>query len=71
MAAISQTTISNAFSWKKSFVFDYNFTELFPNGPTDNNPVLVQIMACRGTGDKPLSEPMLTQFTDAYMWHQG
>ena len=40
-----------------------------PKGPTDNNPVLVQLMAWRRPGDKPLSEPMLTQFTDAYMWH--
>ena len=28
-------------------------------------------MAWRWMGDKPLSEPMLTQFTDAYMQHQG
>ena len=40
-----------------------------PRGPIDNNPALVQIMAWRRTGDKPLSEPMLTQFTDAYMRH--
>ena len=26
-------------------------------------------MAWRLPGDKPLSEPMLTQFTDADMWH--
>ena len=29
-------------------------------GPIDNNPALIQIMAWRRTGDKPLSEPMLT-----------
>ena len=28
-------------------------------GPTDNNPALVQIMAWRRPGDKPLSEPMM------------
>ena len=33
----------------------------------DNNPALVQIMAWRRIGDKPLSEPMLTLITDAYM----
>ena len=38
-------------------------------GPIDNNPALVQIMAWRRTGDKPLSEPMLTRFTDGYMRH--
>ena len=36
-------------------------------GPIDNKPALVQIMACRRTGDKPLSEPMMAYFTDAYM----
>ena len=30
-----------------------------PNGPINNIPVLVQIMAWRRPGDKPLSEPML------------
>ena len=40
-----------------------------PRGPNDNNPALVKIMAWRGIGDKPLSEPMLNQFIDAYMWH--
>ena len=33
----------------------------------DNKPVLVQVMAWRRTGDKPLPESMPTQFTDAYM----
>ena len=30
-----------------------------PNGPINNIPALVQIMARRHTGDEPLSEPML------------
>ena len=34
-------------------------------------PALVQIKAWRRIGDKPLSEPMLTRFTDAYMRHYG
>ena len=38
-----------------------------PKDPTDNNPVLVQIMAWHRI-DKPLPEQMLTWFTDAYMW---
>ena len=37
------------------------------NGPIDNNSALVQIMARRPTGDKPLSEPMLTLFSNTYM----
>ena len=31
----------------------------FRKGPIDNNPALVQIMAWRRSGDKPLSEPMM------------
>ena len=30
-----------------------------PKGPISNNPTLVQIMAWRRPGDKPLSEPMM------------
>ena len=40
-----------------------------PSGPTDNNPVLVEIMLWRRIGDKALSEPMLNKITDAYMRH--
>ena len=34
-----------------------------------NSPALVQVMAWRRTGDKPLSGLILTKFTDAYMRH--
>ena len=37
--------------------------------PIDNKSVLVQVMAWQRKGDKPLPEPMLTQFMDAYMQH--
>ena len=40
-----------------------------PKGPIDNKSALVQVMAWCRTGDKPLPEPMLTKFTDAYMRH--
>ena len=33
--------------------------KFFPQGPINNNPALVQIMAWRRSGDKPLSEPMM------------
>ena len=39
--------------------------------PIDNNTALVQIMAWRRAGDKPLSEPIPAQFTDAYLRHMG
>ena len=38
-------------------------------GPIDNNPALVKVMAWYWIGDKPLSETMLTWFTDACMRH--
>ena len=40
-----------------------------PKSQVDNKPTLVQIMACRLFGDKPLPKPMLTRFTDPYMRH--
>ena len=40
-----------------------------PMSPIDNKAALVQVMAWRRTGDKPLSEPMMTRFSDAYMRH--
>ena len=67
-----KSIFSDAFSWMKNVVFWYKTSLKFvPKGPVDNNPALVQMMAWRQIGDKPLSEPMLTRFTDAYMWHWG
>ena len=43
--------------------------QFVPNNPIDNKRALVQIMAWRRTGDKPVFETMLTQFIDAYMRH--
>ena len=42
-----------------------------PMSPIDNKPVLVQVMAWRQKGDKPLPELMLIKFTDAYMQYWG
>ena len=70
MAAISQTIFSNAFcEWKVCIVIKISL-EFVPNGPI-NNTVLIKIMAWHRIGAKPLSEPMLTRVTDAYMRHQG
>ena len=43
--------------------------KLVRKDPIDNNLALVEMMAWRRINEKPLSEPMLTQFTDAYMRH--
>ena len=50
------------------FRFDFSL-KFVPSSPIYNEPALVQVMAWRQTGDKPLLEPMLTHFTDAYMRH--
>ena len=38
-----------------------------PKCPINNESVLVQVMAWRRTGAKPLPESMMTQFTDVYI----
>ena len=43
--------------------------KLVLKGPIDNKSALVKVSAWRLTGDKSLHEPMMTQFTDAYMRH--
>ena len=43
--------------------------KFIPRNPIDNKPALVQVMAWRRIGDKPLPELMMTQFNDAYFRH--
>ena len=69
MAYILQTTFANAFSWMRMYWFRLKFHWSLCNCPISNIPALAQIMAWRRLGDKPLSEPMLTRITDAYMLH--
>ena len=45
--------------------------KFIPKGPIDNIPALVQIMAWRRPGDKPLSEPVMAWFSNAYMRHSA
>ena len=42
-----------------------------PRSPIDDNPAWVHVMAWHRIGDRPLSEPMMLQFTHAYMRHEG
>ena len=44
-------------------------TNFVSKGIIDNTAALVKLMAWRRIGDKPLSEPMLTQFIDVDMRH--
>ena len=49
--------------------FYLKLAKFVPKDPINNILALVQIMAWRRPGDKPLAEPVLTRFTGAYMQH--
>ena len=60
--------VKNAYTWMKNFRILIELSLKFvPKGPIDDKLSLVQVMAWRLIGDKPLPEPMMTQFTDAYI----
>ena len=61
MAAVFQTLFSGACSWMKMFQFrlKFHWTLFVRVGPMNNIPALVQIMAWRRPGDKPLSDPTM------------
>ena len=59
MDAISQTTFPSAFSWMKMFDFWLKFHWSLSRRGINNISSLVQIMAWRRPGGKPLSEPMI------------
>ena len=59
MAAISQTTLSNAFLNENLWISIKISLKFVPKSPIDNIPALFQIMAWRRPGDKPLPEAMM------------
>ena len=63
MATILQTIFSSAFLWWKLMNFE--------NCSIYNMAALVQIMASRRTGNKPLSQSIMALFTDTYMHHSA
>ena len=68
MAAIEADDIFNCiFLNEKVRILIKISLKFVPKGQIDNIQALVQIMAWRRIGDKPLSEPMLPRFSDAYM----
>ena len=72
MAAILADDIFMCIFMNEKFYISIRIPLKFvPKGPNDNKSALVQVMAWRRAGDKPLSEPMLCRFTDAYMRHSG
>ena len=59
IAAVSQTSFSNVFLPWKAWISIEVSQKFIPNGSINNKRALVQILAWRRTGDKPLSEPMV------------
>ena len=57
MDAISQTTFLTVFS---GIPIEISL-KFVPKNPINNIPALVEIMAWRRPGDKPLSEPMMVK----------
>ena len=52
----------------KSFLFWFEFQWSLQDR-INYKSTMVQVMAWRQTGNKPLPEPIMTQFIDAYIWH--
>ena len=70
MTANFLTTISNAFFLNGNVWISIKISLKFiPEGPTNTISALAHIMAWRPTGEKPLSEPVMAYFADAYMRH--
>ena len=70
MAAVLADDIFKCISLNKNDRIQFQISLKFvPSSPTDNKPVLVQVMAWRRIGDKPLPELIMIRFTDAYMRH--
>ena len=68
-ASLAGDNLKCIFLYEKDRISFRISMKFVPRSPIDNKPVLVQVMDWRRRGDKPLPEPMLTQFTDAYMRH--
>ena len=70
MATILADGIFKCIFWNQNKIITLQISlKYVPWSPIDNKPALVQVMAWRKAGDKPLHEPMRTKFTDSYMQH--
>ena len=68
MAAILADNIFNCIFLNENDRIPFQISlKYVPMNPIDNKPALVQVMAWRWTGDKPLPGPMMAQFIDIYM----
>ena len=57
-------------SWTKQVELRLVLLNFDSNGPNDNTSLLVQIIIWRRQGSNELPEPMIKQFTYAYIRHQ-
>ena len=68
MAAVSTDNILKCIFMNEKFCISIRISLKFiSKGPMDYKSALAEVMAWRRTGMKPLPEPMLIQFIDAYM----
>ena len=69
LSMMSESTHWGRDSSMKIVVFDHNFIEFPTQGTINKILALVHIVAWRRSDDKPLSDPMMVNFNDAYMHH--
>ena len=68
---MAATLADNIFKWnffnENGRIMIQISLKFVPKNPIDNKPALLQLIAWRWTSDKPLPEPMINLFTNAYM----
>ena len=64
MATILQMAYWKALSWKKVFIFDLNFTEVWSLFLSINKAAVVQVVAWHLSGDKPVPEPVVNKMSN-------
>ena len=65
VATLADDTFKYKFVNKNDLISTKKTLKFVPKGPIHNKSSLVQVMAWRRIGDKPLHEPVMTQFNDA------
>ena len=69
MAAIFLTAFLDGCFFNENVWISIKFSlQIIPNGPIINIPALVQTMAWRWLGDKPLSEALMVSFLNQPQW---
>ena len=71
MRHFAEDIFKRIFMYAKSVISILSSLKFVSKGPVDNKAALVQVMSWRWTGDRPLPQTMLIQFTDVYMRQYG